>query len=405
MKALYDRCGGMLLEDVIPFWLRHAPDPEHGGFLHHLDREGGVFSTDKGVWIQCRAVWMFSKLYNTVERRAEWLQAAASGWDFINKHAYDMDGRRFFLLTRSGGPLRKRRYVFSEAFCAVAGAEYARASGDENAMQRARAAFGTLLRHYENPLVSEAKFRPETRPMRPLAMPMILLATSLEMTGNDDDPIYQVTAERCAGEILRFFFKPEIPALLEYVSSGGGLIDAPVGRLVNPGHALETACFILREAERGGNDSLSRAACDIIDWTLEAGWDEKHGGLFAFIDAGGFPCEQLEWDMKLWWPHAEAMCALLQAARMTGIERYNMWLEKVSEYAMSHFPDPEHGEWFGYLHRDGSVANSMKGGLWKGPFHVPRALLMLSTASDEARNFRAAGGRNKQRIGGAGSRF
>ncbi|MDH7515864.1 MAG: AGE family epimerase/isomerase [Bacteroidota bacterium] len=367
----------MLFDDIIPFWLRHGRDHEFGGCLHHLDRRGDCYSGDKGIWIQCRTVWIFARLYNTCERNPEWLDFARDVWNFVDRFAFDADGRMFFLVTRDGRPLRKRRYVFSEAFATIAGAEYARAAGDERAKQRALFAFQTLWRAHQEPGLLPPKVNPSVRPIASLAMPMIILGTAQELREHVDTPLCGQAAQGCIDEILARFVHPEHHALLEYVRPDGGMLEGPAGRLVNPGHSLETAWFLLREAVIRKDRSLVDVACRIIEWSLERGWDRDEGGLFAFVDLDGRPCEQLEWDMKLWWPHAEALVALMCAFLETGKRQYAEWYERVHDYTFSHFPDPEYGEWFGYLHRDGTVANEMKGGLWKGPYHVPRAMWML----------------------------
>ena len=367
-----------LLGDVVPFWMRHSLDREHGGFLHHLDRDGRLYSSDKGVWIQARAVWMLSKLYNTVERNPDWLAAARSGYEFLMQHAFDTDGRMFFLLTREGQPLRKRRYLFSEAFGAIACSEYARAAGDTQALAKAQEIYRTLLRWHRTPGLLEAKTDARTRPMLSHAMPMILIATTQELRLSSSNPLFEEVIDESLDLILHCFVHPEIPALLEHVGPKGERLHTPAGRLVNPGHALEAAWFLLHEAMHRSDGALVARACDIIDWSLELGWDTEYGGLFAFVDVEGQPCEALEADMKLWWPHTEALYALLLAYHLTGDARYEEWFDRMHDYTFEHFPDPGRGEWFGYLHRDGTVANSMKGGLWKGPFHVPRALWLLS---------------------------
>lgn len=363
-----------LLEDVIPFWMNNAIDRTHGGFLNSLDRDGSVYNTDKGMWIQCRAVWTFSKLYNEVERRHEWLDAARRGYEFIAKHGFDNDGRMFFLVTRDGRPLRKRRYFFTEAFGTIAFAEYSRASGDQQALQKAKETYRLLIDMYRNPGRMVPKVIPETRVTKAHAVPMILLATTQEIRSVDNDPVYKEIADRSLGE-LQLFIKPEKKGLFETVGPQGELLDSPEGRCINPGHAIETSWFMLHEARERNDQALLKRALDVLIWSLERGWDKEFGGIFYFVDSEGKPAEQLEWDMKLWWPHTEALYALLLAFHLTGDPLYEQWYERVHAWSFSHFPDALHGEWFGYLHRDGSVSSHLKGSTWKGPFHLPRALL------------------------------
>jgi len=375
IQELAQQYRNSLLEDVIPFWLEHAPDRQHGGFLNCLDRDGSVYNTDKAMWIQCRAVWTFSKLYNEVERRPEWLHAARSGYEFITTHGFDADGRMFFVVTRDGRPLRKSRYLFTETFGTIACAEYSKASGDQQALRRAKETYRLIIDLYRNPGRLTPKVIPETRVTKAHAMPMILLSTTQELRKVDDDPLYKEVVDQSLDEVLHHFMKPDQEALFEIVGPNGERLDSPEGRCINPGHAIETSWFMMHEARHRNDQSLVRSALDVLRWSLERGWDREFGGIFYFIDVEGKPTEQLEWDMKLWWPHTEALYALLLAHHLTGDSLYEEWYEQVHAWSFSHFPDRQHGEWFGYLHHDGSVSSQLKGSLWKGPFHLPRALL------------------------------
>jgi N-acylglucosamine 2-epimerase len=371
-------CDG-LLEDIIPFWIRHSVDREHGGFLTSLDRDGSVIDTDKAVWLQGRFVWMLSTLQNTVgqhgiEPRPEWLEIAQHGIDFLDAHCFDEDGRMFFLVTREGKPLRKRRYIFSETFTTIAFAAYAQATGDDALLQRAVDLFKLTLHYLETPGLLPPKTDPDTRPMKGIAVPMILIATAqvLREAGGDVELCNQ-TIDRCLDEIERDFMHPELSAVLEVVGPNGEFIDSYDGRTVTPGHAIEAAWFILDEAAHRNRDArLTQMGCTMLDWMWEMGWDTEYGGLFYFRDVTGRPVQEYWHDMKFWWPHNEAVIATLLAYRLTGDERYAHLHKLAHEWAFRHFPDAEYGEWFGYLHRDGSLSVPLKGNQWKGGFHVPR---------------------------------
>jgi N-acylglucosamine 2-epimerase len=364
-----------LFGDVLPFWLRHSLDGEYGGYLTCLDRDGSVYGTDKSMWMQGRGTWLLSKLYNTVEKREEWLDAATCGYEFLTRYGFDDDGRMFFAATREGRPLRKRRYLFTETFGAIACAQYAQATGDEGALQRARDTYRLTIDLYRTPGALPPKIIRETRVTKAHAMPMILLSTSQELRQVDPDPLYGEVIDASLDEVLNDFVKRQERALFETVGPNGERLDSPEGRCICPGHAIETAWFIMHEGRHREDASLIERACEILDWSLDWGWDAEHGGILYFVDAEGKPPEQLEWDMKLWWPHTEALYALLLAHHLTGAAKYAQWYETVHEWTFGRFPDPEHGEWFGYCHRDGSLASRLKGSMWKGPFHVPRGLL------------------------------
>ncbi|MEX0612854.1 MAG: AGE family epimerase/isomerase [Pirellulales bacterium] len=365
-----------LLNDTMPFWQQHAPDEAHGGFMTFLDADGTVVSTDKPMWVMGRITWLFSRLYNTVEKREEWLHWARHGIDFIRKHGFDSDGRMFYAVTRDGRPLRKRRYLFTETFGVIALAEYARAAGDELALQQARELYRLILRYYKTPGLLEPKVIPATRQLKSHAMPMILLATTQVLRQAGDEDLYRQIIDESLAEVFNHFVRPEFQVVLENVGPNGEFLDEPDGREVNPGHAIETAWFIMEEARYRDNDAtLLDRACQILDWSLHIGWDEQYGGILYFKDCKGHPSPKYEHDMKLWWPHNEAIYATLLAYYLTGRQKYIDWHAKVHDWAYSHFPDRQHGEWYGYLHRDGSISSTLKGNMWKGPFHLPRMQL------------------------------
>jgi len=365
-----------LLEDTIPFWLSHSIDKEDGGYLFFLNRDGSVMGTDKPVWIHGRFVWTLSTLYADVEKKPEWLEAARHGIEFIEQHCFDTDGRMFFLVDKKGQPLRKRRYLFSECFATIAFAAYSRATGDKTYAQKAVDLYKLIIKHHTTPGLLEPKWT-DIRPTKGLVMPMILTATAQELRLATDDPICDEWITKSIDDIEKDFFKPELKSTLEVVGPNGEFIDSFEGRTVNPGHAIEAAWFLLHEAKHRNNDPrITKLGLTILDWMWELGWDKEYGGLLYFKDVKGLPCTEYWHDMKFWWPHNEAMIATLMAYQMTGDEKYARMHQMVHDWAYAHFPDKEHGEWFGYLHRDGSLSTQLKGNVWKGPFHLPRMQLI-----------------------------
>ncbi len=364
-----------LFESVLPFWLTHSLDHVNGGQFNSLDRDGSVFDTDKSMWLQGRALWMFAKLYNEVERCPDWLAAARHIYDFIMRCGFDSDGRMFFAVTAEGRPLRKRRYLFTETFAVIGLAEYARASGDKAALQRAIGTYRLVVDHLRNPGRLKPKVYPETRRAKAHNVSMIMLATTQELRlAAPPDPLYVEVVDEALDQILNHFLDEEAGAVFEVLGADGERLDTDDGRRITPGHTMESAAFVLTEAIARGDEALIPPALKMIDYSLARGWDDKYGGLLYFVDAEGKPPTRLEWDMKLWWPQAEALYALLLAYHVSGDDKYAKWFERMQDWTFAHFPDPEHGGWYGYLRRDGSISTPLKGGMWKGFFHTPRAL-------------------------------
>jgi N-acylglucosamine 2-epimerase len=364
-----------LLGDTLPFWIKHSVDREYGGFMTALDQEGHVIDTDKSVWQQGRFTWLLGELYNNVEPRKEWLDLARNGIQFLEEHCVDPeDGRMWFHVTRDGRPIRKRRYAFSESFAAIAFGEMAEATGESRYAEKASQAFHRFVEHHLNPKGTEPKFT-DTRPTRGLGFPMITIVTAQELRDSIDLPHANEWIDRSIEDIRRYHVKPEIQCVMETVGPNGEFIDHFDGRTLNPGHAIEGAWFILREAEIREDASLRELGCQMLDWMWQRGWDEEHGGILYFVDVEGLPVQEYWHDMKFWWPQNETIIATLLAYLFTAERKYLDWHTRIHNWAYSVFPDEEYGEWFGYFHRDGRLSTPLKGNLWKGPFHLPRMQL------------------------------
>jgi len=369
--------------DVAPFWIEHGIDAEKGGLLDFLDRQGAPLSTDKGGWAQGRAAWIFSALYSQFEPRKEYLEAARSCADFTrDKVLAGPGGRAYFELDRDGRPLVLRRYLFSEAFAILGLAEYSRASGDRSYLEKA---LDTLDVYDRSRGMLEPKVNPEIRPMRGHSDTMIMINVFQVLREADTEHagIYTARIAERVEELFRYFVKPSLNALLETVGPSGEITEGSEGRTLNPGHAIETSWFLMNEARYTGNAELMKRAINILSWSLERGWDTEFGGLYSFLDVEGRQPAQIEWDMKYWWPHCEALIATLMAYSATGDRRWEHWFETLHNYTFSHFPDRTYGEWFGYLRRDGSIANTVKGNHYKVCFHIPRSMLMILKLLDQ----------------------
>ncbi len=372
LKHLKDFYQHQLIEDTVPFWFPKSFDTEYGGYLLMRDQDGSLIDDDKAVWIQGRTAWLLSTLYNTVEKKQEWLEGAKLGIDFLLKHCFDKDGQMFFHMTRDGQPIRKRRYYFSETFAVIALAAYAQASGDKMIAEKARELFGSCISYSSGEKKLQAKFE-DTRPSKSIGVPMIMMNTAQQLRETIGDKRCDEWISKWIEEIKTYFLKDDIQCVMEQVAPDGSIIDHIDGRTLNPGHAIEGAWFILHEAKYRNNDpDLIKFGCKMLDYMWERGWDKEYGGIFYFRDVYDKPVQEYWQDMKFWWPHNEAIIATLLAYTLTGDEKYKEWHQMIHEYAYKHFHDKEHGEWYGYLHRDGTISQTAKGNLFKGPFHLPR---------------------------------
>jgi N-acylglucosamine 2-epimerase len=365
-----------LLNNVLPFWEQYSVDWEKGGYFTCLDREGKVYDTDKFIWLQNRQVWMFSMLYNRLEKRARWLEIARNGAKFLAEKGRDSEGNWYFSLTREGQPLVQPYNIFSDCFAAMAFSQYALASGEDWAQEVAMQAYNNVLRRQGDPKGKYNKTYPGTRPLKSLAVPMILANLTLEMEWLLSEETCLKVLNTTVKEVMGNFRDRHRGLMYECITPEGTHLDCFEGRLINPGHGIEAMWFIIDIAHRRQDTQTIELAVDTILNILNFAWDRQYGGLYYFMDAEGHPPQQLEWDQKLWWVHLESLVALAMSYRLTKRAECWEWYQKLHDYSWSHFADREYGEWFGYLNRRGEVLLNLKGGKWKGCFHVPRALYL-----------------------------
>jgi len=354
--------------------MEHSPDERYGGYFTCLDRTGNVFDTDKFIWLQCRQVWLFSTFYNKVEKQSEWLDMAHIGANFLQRHGRDNHGNWYFSLNRKGVPLVQPYNIFSDCFASMAFGELFKATGEEHYAVIARETFYNILARRNNPKGIYYKLVPGSRPLKNFTLPMILCNLALELEDLLDAKLIDQLTSGLIDEVMNDFYNEDSGLILENVSPDGDFVDSFDGRLLNPGHTIEAMWFIMDVAVRQKREEVIKKAVQVVLNTLELSWDQKYGGIYYFMDIKGHPPQQLEWDQKLWWVHIETLISLLKGYKYTGDQKILVWFEKVHEYTWASFPDPEAGEWFGYLNRRGEVLLPLKGGKWKGCFHVPRGL-------------------------------
>lgn len=377
-RATYEK---ELKTNILPFWLQHGLDTVNGGVYTCIDRDGTLMDSTKSVWFQGRFGYVCALAYNSVEKNATWLAASKSCIDFIRQHCIDTDGHLFFAVTAEGNPIQKRRYVFSECFAIMAMAEYAKATGNSFYAEEAMRMFVRTKEMLASPTFLPVK---SLIPARGHSITMMLINVASILRSALPNTLLDQQIDESIHDLKNYFIKPEYKAILETVGSNGEFMDTCAGRTINPGHGIETAWFIMNEAkQRQGDSELTRLGVTLFDWCWKWGWDDEFGGIINFKDCKNFPPQDYSQDMKFWWTQCEAIIASLYAYQATNDERYLQLHKQVNDYAFAHFPDSEYGEWYGYLHRDGTVAQPAKGNLFKGPFHIPRMMIIANQLCNE----------------------
>lgn len=362
-----------LKDDIMPFWLKYGLDKVNGGVYTCLDRDGKLMDSTKSVWFQGRFGFIAAYAYNNIEKNPLWLAASKSCVDFSNAHCFDTDGHMFFTVTAQGKGIQKRRYVFSECFAIMAMAEYALASGEYSYAEKALELFKSTRKMLARPGFLPPK---TTQKGYSHSITMMFFNVVAVLKKVIDDPSLDEQLATSLDLIENKLLSKEYKTILESVDEDGKLIDTIAGRVINPGHCIETSWFLMDTAGLFKDAAhVKELALQIFDWDFEWGWDAEYGGIINFKDCRNFPPQDYSQDMKFWWPQCETIIAALCAYQITGNDKYLEIHRKANDWAFAHFADKEYGEWYGYLHRDGTVAQSAKGNIFKGPFHVPRMMI------------------------------
>ncbi len=368
-----------LTESVIPFWLKHSIDHKNGGYFACVDRQGQVYDTRKYVWMQGRAVWTFCRLYNEWGRNPEYLETARGILNFLLKHCFDENGRCYFSLTREGAPVYFQRKPYSAVFVALALIEFSKATGEQEYLDHAKLLFDDICAAIADPSLLGRSALGYSQ----LADIMVIACLALELNSASPRQIYLDVLTECTQAVWHHH-NPAAQLLMENAAPDNHHFrDSPEGRLVCPGSSLEVSWFLLHALKVVPDSRTQKMLLNSIAGTLEYGWDKQFSGLYYFMDIEGKPPLALEANMKLWWPHTEAIYASILGYSLTGDHKYKQWLDRLHEYTFRTFVDHEFGEWFGYCDRQGNLALSSKGGPYKCIFHVPRCLLFSIQAIDQ----------------------
>ena len=372
-----------LLERVVPFWPDHALDGSHGGILTCISDQGEVLSTDKYLWSQLRAVWTFSALYNRIEPRPEWLKAARHIYQFAARYGRDELGRWVFAVDRSGRPLQGATSIYTDGFAIYGLTELARATGDQAVIDLALETYANVQERLGRPGSYNTAPYPLPPGVQAHAVSMVFALAFHELGLLLDDPGILAAGRHHADRVMDVFLRPEQRLLYEYVGLDGQLLDTPMGRAIVPGHAIESMWFMIHIYRHWGEEARIRQAVEAIRWHVELSWDPEYGGLLLAVDAaGGEPWWPFA-ESKLWWPHTEALYALLLAHAVSREPWALEWLQRVHDYAFQHFPVPKYGEWTQKLDRQGRPITETVALPVKDPFHLPRALILSTNLLEE----------------------
>ncbi|MHC4444445.1 MAG: AGE family epimerase/isomerase [Planctomycetota bacterium] len=364
-----------LLDDVTPFWIRYAIDA-NGGINTCISDEGQVINRDRWGWSQWRAVWVFSKLYNSIESRAEWQEIAKGIYSFLSAHGPLNDGHWPLLLDGDGKLKRGYESIYTDGFAIYGLTELWRATHQDDLLEVALKTFRVTEAAFNSSEPPPAWPYPIAPGQIPHGLSMLFSLAYYELAEITDDSSIRKAAQTHHRRVMETFLRPDRGLVLEWLRSDGSEIEPPVGTVVLPGHAIESMWIQMHIADVNHDSATIDRAIEAIRRHLQTGWDKEYCGLFLAVDADGN--KEVAWefhDTKLWWPHTEALYATLLAYKYCRESWCLEWHERIRDYSFTHFQVKSYGEWRQKLDRRGCPITEVVALPVKDPFHLPRALI------------------------------
>lgn len=367
-----------LVNDIIPFWTRHAVDDKNGGLFTCINDDGTLQSREKYIWSQARGLWTFSALYRRIEQREEWLDVAHGLFRFLQHCGRDTDNCWVFLTTESGRRIKGAESIVTDAFAIMGLVEYFRITENPNALKMAVETYESVIKRLAVPYSYGTAPYPTPRGLRPHREPMQFSLAFHELAAVSGNEHIRKTALEMGDDILNHFVDPKRQVIHEYISLDNRYVSTtPAGRAMVPGHGIESMYFQILNFSRAGKPVKANRACTAMKWCLEKGWDSEYGGILLGIDIEGK--EPVYWknhEKKLWWVHSESLAGLLLAYEQCNENWCLEWYQRVHDWSFAHYPVREHGEWTQRLDRSGRKITDLIALPVKDPFHLPRALIV-----------------------------
>ncbi len=408
---LYNFYYQQLTSNFLPYWQKHI-DQEHYGILNCLNNYGNsLVSNHKFTWSQGRFLWLLGELWKNNITYPQMKQDMDLLYNFLTRYSVYDDFRCCFLLEQDGTKildLKTDRYdtsIYADCFTLIGLSQYISLFPDSEKELFAEKLYYSIRHRLET-----SDFLTEPYPIpdgyRVHGIPMIMIHTThcfIHMkqvfhmdVANEIAYVFSLIQDIFTHFVQDNLIREYIPCHPSKDISTNRMLD----RHRNPGHTLEDLWFILDFLKEFDNVEhyLPKIIC-IARHTLEYGWDQEFGGLFRYIDCSGgqpkgesigdsFENQLIDtWDMKLWWPHSEALYTTLYLYKLTQLEEFKHTYERIHRYTFSTFPNHELGEWIQIRQRNGQPEEKVVALPVKDPFHIMRNFLKIIELCQDNPNF------------------
>jgi N-acylglucosamine 2-epimerase len=373
-----------LFDEYLPFWENGGYDEELGGFMCYLYDDGTVQDDRKDIWYQGRGIWVYSFLYNHIDRNQKWLQMASKSRDFMVEHMHRGDGTWLDTANRFGEPVEGIDYsrtgnIYGALFAAVGMIQLAEATGSDEDLQLAKKTIRKAVELYEDPNYAGVTV-PDTDAsgLRAQGHSFMFVWVVPQLLKLEQDPWFESLVREHLGHIGEKFWNPKYGISNETLFHDYRRIPTLADQMV-PGHSIETQWMSAAAAAQFGDEEQAGVFRNRMRRLIEMSWDHVFGGIGDTdyrVFAGDSHAIGPEFKIKAMWAQAEVLVGAMQAYADTGDRWALEWYEKMRVYVQRTMTTPS-GVWRQAVDREGNGVDRPGISIHrKGNFHQPRCLMM-----------------------------
>lgn len=378
IQTLLKEFQGYLFDDFIPFMDNHVVDHQHGGFLCNTDREGNNINTNKRTWYDGRGIWVYSYLYNYIDKNPAYLEIAQNTVELVLKTKSSDNELWPWEYNQFGVDLNSEEPdIYGNLFVAEGLAEYSVAVNDDLYWRLAKDILMQCVSIYDRPdYLYKLQYSPigsVTHAPRVLGHSMIMLRLSTSLLRINEDSEVERVCAKCIQALLQDHYNSEFNLMIEVLNHDYTSMGKEMSQFVYIGHAIESLWMIMDESLRQGNVIFFNEAVDRFKFHVEAAWDDIYGGIFHCLDN----VDENKWltDKVLWAQH-EVLIGLMTIIEYDPDDRWALhWFDKVYNYVLRTFPLSNYGLSLWNIGGDRKVSFEKHGTRIEN-YHHPRFLML-----------------------------
>jgi len=388
LEALREEVKDELVNDILPFWMNRMTDREQGGFYGRIDGNNCLHpDAPKGAILNARILWTFSAAFRLL-KKPEYLETATRAKRYLLDFFYDKQyGGIFWELNADGTPSDAKKQIYALGFAIYGLSEYARATGDREALEYAVRLFEVIEKYSFDP-VQNGYVEALTREWQPIQ--------DMRLSDKDENEkktmnthlhilepyanLYRVWKDERLEKQLRNLIKVFVTRILDAESGHLNLFFeedwSNKYHIISYGHDIE-ASWLIHEAALALGDQGLLAEIEPVIVKIAQAADEGLNRDGSMIYENFVDKQKVDRELH-WWVQAENVVGHINLYQYFHDEDALHKALKCWQFIKENLIDGEGGEWYWSRYADGTVnRKDDKAGFWKCPYHNGRMCMEI----------------------------